>query len=279
MKQLSIADFAPQVASYASGTLLSPGDASKLTLMITELMLDHNVDYNLLKFLSRFLTPQSYDELIEERNIEHECGYIVCDQSPKRQVRRLSANSNGTTTANGDPQATTKFQIYNRKPSIILPNTFLSQFCCKEHYQASLFYRNQLKEEALFAREHILTTPPFSPSAPPQWYENGIKLLEEVLQKHEELRGLGKTLSDVITMMNGMHIADNDNKDTSNLIQLLEDFDIVEKEGGLDGDSAIVDEEDEEDVDNDSQAPFNNDLSRSIDGYVTSNKSFGGYVV
>ena len=67
MKQLSIADFAPQVASYASGTLLSPGDASKLTLMITELMLDHNVDYNLLKFLSRFLTPQSYDELIEER--------------------------------------------------------------------------------------------------------------------------------------------------------------------------------------------------------------------
>lgn len=277
MKQLSIADLTPLLAPYATGNVLAPPTASKLVLLITELMVDHNVDYQLLKFLSRFLTPSSYDEIIEERNIEHECGYLVCDQSPTRLVRRLSANSNGTTTADGDPQATTRFQIYNRKPSIILPNTYLSQFCCKEHYQALLFYRNQLKDEALFARENILSVPPFSEDAPPQWYENGIKLLEEVLQKHQELKSQGKSLTDVITMMNGMHIAEADHPDTSQLVKLLEDFDIVEKEGGLDGDSAIVDEEDEED--DGSLALSGSDISRNIDGYVTSSKSFGGYVV
>ena len=106
-----------------------------------EVLVDRYVDFKLLKFLSRFLTQELYDELIEERNIEHACGYIKCNRSPKSLVRRLSMNSNGITQAGSenDPGASTKYQIYNRKPTMILPNTYLSQYCCKEHYQASIF--------------------------------------------------------------------------------------------------------------------------------------------
>lgn len=268
MEPLTIAKFVPFLAGYSAP--LAPQDASRLTLAITELMVDHSVDPPLLKLLLRFLTPLSYDEITEERNIEHLCGHLVCAQLPTKLVRRLSANSNGTTTAAGDPSAT-QFQIYRRKPAMILPNTFLSQYCCKEHYQASLFYRKQLSDEAVFARENILLVPPFSPDAPPQWYERGITLLEEVLQKHDELKHEGKSLTDVITMMNAMNLGTSEGTDTSNLIRLLEDFDIVEKDGGLDGDSAIVDEDE-----SDHETATN---PSSIEGYVTSNKSFGGYVV
>lgn len=147
---------------YANKELLTPAEALQLSLLITELLVDDYVDYSLLKFLSRFLTQQSYDEIIEERNIEHECGYPLCNNQPKLLVRRLSLNSNGTTTAlMSDVGASTKYQIYNRKPSIILPNTYKSQYCCKDHYQASIFYRNQLSNEAIFARKDIMVIPPF----------------------------------------------------------------------------------------------------------------------
>ncbi|CUM64303.1 uncharacterized protein PRCAT00001903001 [Priceomyces carsonii] len=272
MNLLSLNDFLALIESFPKRDLLSPQEASKLLLIITELLVDHNVEPALLKFLSRFLTQQSYDDIVEERNIEHECGYILCNNAPQQRVRRLSANGNGTISASlNDPTASTKFQIYNRKPSMILPNTYLSQYCCKEHYQASLFYRNQLSSEAMFARKDILIASPFPPNYPSTWYENGITCLEEVLAKHAELKGQGKTLSDVITMMNGLSMADGHPSDeTNDLIKLVEDFQIIERDGDTNDDDNELNDYDNYDK---------NKLSKSTDDYLTSNKSFGGYVV
>ena len=153
---------------------------------------------------------------------------------------------------------------------MILPNTYLSQYCCKEHYQASLFYRNQLSQEAVFARKDILNVSPFPADYPSTWYENGITCLEEVLAKHKELKEQGKSLSEVISMMNGLSVVDESrNNETNELIKLIEDFEIVEKEGGLEGDG----------VPDESQYLDKEEMSTGIDGYYTTDTSFGGYVV
>lgn len=251
---LTLDAFLGQLAPYANKDMLTPAEASLLQLKIAELVLDHTIEIPLLKFLCRFLTQQSYDELVEERNIEHQCGYPVCNKSPKHQVRRLSH------LGTGSMELATRYQIWNRKPSMILPNTYLSQYCCKEHYQASLFYRNQLSQEAVFARKEILMVPPF-PTVVGAWYENNVTSLEEVLAKHRELKEQGKSIGEVIAMMNGLSVAEGD-KDTAELVKLIEDFDIVEKEGGLDSIDTDYDKE-----------------TASVDGYITTNRSFGGYVV
>ncbi|KAK6458277.1 Rtr1/RPAP2 family-domain-containing protein [Scheffersomyces xylosifermentans] len=278
MEILQIDHFVSRISGFANKDLLTPPEASRLSLVITELLVDYYVDLPLLKFLSRFLTQQAYDEIIEERNIEHQCGYILCPKSPKQSVRRLSNNSNATVPASlKEPGAATRFQIYNRKPSMVLPNTYLSQYCCKDHYRASIFYRNQLSNEALFARKDIMVIQPFPELQPgySNWYENGITCLEEVLAKHKELKEHGKTLSEVIAMMNGLNIGENEmSHETSQLIKLIEDFEIVEKEGGERGD--INEEEDE---DNQFDEYHREEMSNNVEGYITSGTSFGGYVV
>lgn len=163
---------------------------------------------------------------------------------------------------------------------MILPNTYLSQYCCKEHYQASIFYRNQLSNEALFSRKNIFTTPPFS-SDKFNWYENSITCLEEVIAKHKELKQYGKSISEVIAMMNGLTVSDLNNNselndETNQLIKLIEDFEIVENnEPNMNGD---LEEVDEEGYTQDNEENIH-DITNNVEGYVTSNKSFGGYVV
>ncbi|PVH17419.1 uncharacterized protein CXQ87_000304 [Candidozyma duobushaemuli] len=148
---------------------------------------------------------------------------------------------------------------------MILPNTYLSQYCCKDHYQASMFYRNQLSEEAVFSRKDITVVPPFA-TIDGQWYENNITCLEEVLAKHRELKEQGKTLTDVIAMMSGLSVADGNDKETSELAKLIEDFDIVEHEGGANS----------KDVPHE---PDREAAARGIDGYITNGHSLGGYMV
>ncbi|CAK9440185.1 uncharacterized protein LODBEIA_P42850 [Lodderomyces beijingensis] len=230
MELLTLEKFIPLLEPFANKEHLSPAESIQLTLLITEILVDNHIDFKLLKFLSRYFTQQSFDDVIEERNIEHQCGYVLCNNQPKSLVRRLSLNSNGTTTAQlSDFGASTRYQIYNRKPSIILPNTYLSQFCCKEHYQASTFYRNQLSNEALFTRKNITVIPPFEGGR--MYFENSITLLEEVLAKHKELKEQGRTMAEVIAMMNGLSIDGNEmNDETNKLIKIIEDFEIVEKE-------------------------------------------------
>ncbi|OBA21753.1 hypothetical protein METBIDRAFT_32214 [Metschnikowia bicuspidata var. bicuspidata NRRL YB-4993] len=259
MQTLTVEDFIKHLGAVSSHDLLSPAEASLLQLKIAELLLDYSVDVSLLKFLSRFLTPQLYDELVEEKNIEHQCGYLVCGQLPKRQVRRASS-------VDGAHEMATKFRIYNRKPSIILPNTYSSQYCCKDHYQASLFYRNQLSLESLISRKGIMEVPPFAETAG-VWYENNITCLEEVLAKHRELKEQGKTLGDVIAMMNGLSVADGDNE-TTELVKLIEDFEIIENHNPefIAPGFGLEDEETES-------------AAKGVEGYITNDRCYGGYVV
>ncbi|KAI5963010.1 uncharacterized protein KGF55_002802 [Candida pseudojiufengensis] len=278
MELLTLDSFLPYLRPYQGKELLSPQESLKISLLITEILIDTYIDFNLLKFLSRFLTVESYNDIIEERNIEHKCGYFLCNLQPKSLVRRLSLNSNGTTTASSllESGASTKYQIYNRKPSIILPNTYMSQYCCKEHYQSSIFYRNQLSTEALFARNNILVILPFQ--GPSNWYENSITLLEEVIAKHKELKQQGKSMAEVIALMNGLNVHEDEmNDETNQLIKLIEDFEIVEKEtddlNGHQINEAVI-ESDDEDEDLNTKT-----TSNKVEGYVTSDKSFGGYVV
>lgn len=262
MATLSIDEFMTQMAQFANKEMLSPGEALQLSLKIAELVLDNSVDISVLKLMSRFLTQSSYDELVEERNIEHQCGYPLCDKSPQQRVRRKLL-------LNGMVETSTRYQIWNRKPSMILPTTYLSQYCCKVHYQASMFYRNQLSTESLFTRKDILVVPPFQIHG----YENAISTLEEVLQKHQELKDHGKSLSDVIAMMNGLNMGDEgESKDTHELVKLIEDFGIVENEGGLNGDE-------DNDNRNDHPRTDNAQASRAVEGYITTDHSFGGYVI
>lgn len=258
MKNLDVETFLGYITPLGNKESLTPGEGLLLQLKIAELVLDNTIDVPLLKFLSRFLTQQSYDELVEERNIEHQCGYPLCGKSPKHQVRRPSHG--------GVLETATRYQIWNRKPSMILPNTYLLQYCCKEHYQASLFYRNQLSQEAVIARKNILVVPPFSPVAG-VWYENNITCLEEVLARHRELKQHGKSLSDVIAMMNGLLVTDGDSSEVSDLMKLIHEFDIIEHDNSNH-------EDDLDDVEYDNET-----ASRGVDGYITTGRSFGGYVV
>lgn len=55
-------------------------------------------------------------------------------------------------------------------------------------------------------------------------------MLEEVIAKHKELKQEGKTMAEVVAMMNGLSMSgDEMNEDTNQLIKLIEDFEIVEK--------------------------------------------------
>ncbi|CCE82606.1 Piso0_002338 [Millerozyma farinosa CBS 7064] len=265
MNTLDTSTFLKYISPYWGKELLTPADCSNISLIITELMIDNRADLGLMKYLSRFLTQQSYDEIVEEKNIEHKCGYILCNNSPKQHIYGSDRATNYGITAN---QASTKFQIYNRKPSMILPNTYLSQYCCKDHYQASLFYKNQLSNEAIFIRKGIVTEQPFPADKSSNWYENGITCLEEVLIKHKELKEHGKSLADVISMMSDLSV-DETSQRVDDLIKLVEDLEVVEKPGGLTG----------SDSEDDTELTVPEDLSRQVEGYITNNRSFGGYVV
>lgn len=257
---LTLDAFLSLLAPYANRDMLAPSEASSLQLKIAELVLDHTIDIPLLKFLSRFLTQTSYDELVEERNIEHQCGYPLCNKSPQHKVRRLSHGSNGSCI-----ETSTRYQIWNRKPLMILPNTYLSQYCCKDHYQALVFYRNQLSQEAVFSRKDITIVPPFASVSGP-WYENNITCLEEALAKHKELKKQGKSLMEVIAMMSGLTVADGNEEESAELAKLMQNIDIVEHES--------------ETIANDiPQESDREAAARGIDGYITNGHSLGGYMV
>lgn len=266
MPPLTLAQFVPMLARFPHDEFLDPIDSLRLSLLMVELLVDRTVDYPLLKYLSRFLSPKLYDDVIEERNIEHTCGYIICSNLPKARRSLVDARiAHLLSPPNG-------FQIYARKPLMILPNTHLLQYCCKEHYQALTFYRNQLLEEAVFGRANIMVAPPFPADYPSYWYENGITCLEEVLEQHRQ--DTNKLLSEIIAQLAGLRVDDANPQSqssqqpdpTNKLIELINNFEIVEHEDPK-PDLGNKDEEDDEDV------------ATNPDGYRTSARAWGGYVV
>ncbi|SCW04338.1 LAFE_0H11342g1_1 [Lachancea fermentati] len=92
-------------------------------------------DLATLRYLANFFTKETYQDLIDERNLNKRCGYPMCNQSQGRIRDPYGGNSFAT-----------KFLQQNN------PYAYLSSYCGKFHYRCSQFYQVQLSEEALFGR-------------------------------------------------------------------------------------------------------------------------------
>lgn len=197
---------------------LHPTTAFHLSLFITELLSDSTVDKLLLKYLSRFLTPSNYDEIIQERNINKYCGYPLCSMPPSRVKDVMSGSF---------------------AKSKMLPYAYLNEFCSKHHYQCSVFYRAQLEEEALFSRGKEVVDVQFGGLR----YEVNLTLLEEVVERyHFERRRqmeMGQQEEEVSMrdILRGLRSLDLDNgrvdkqdAKVNDMTALFEEFEIIERE-------------------------------------------------
>lgn len=131
--------------------LLSPLQANNIVLRLLIICIDP-VDAPSLKLLSRFFTPQDYDDLVGERTITSRCGYPTC--------------SNVLRDAKG--------KVRNPANQTVMP--WQHSFCQLKCYQASQFYREQLKYDYLVTRKDVAFIEPGEMS-----YEQEIMLLPEVL--------------------------------------------------------------------------------------------------
>lgn len=198
MKHLTLEDFRPFVRQFSHEGHLTPSEASRLQLLIMDHCCDASLDKYLLKFLSRFLTPESYTELSQERTISKLCAYPLCSLAPGR-IKDAYSNS------------------YHQ--SQLLPYSYLNSFCSKQHYQCSEFYKAQLTDESLFARKDV-TCATYGELS----YEK-VALLEEVLDSSYD--GPGPSLLDVIKRLDSLKLGKTE--ETQELAGLLADIKIVEK--------------------------------------------------
>lgn len=223
--------FKGQLLQFSHPGNLTPSEASRLTLLLLEALGDDDCDVFFLKFASRFLTKDVYAELIEERNINKLCAYPLCHEQ--------QARGQGTC-----------------KTSVGLPYEYLKFYCTKTHFQCSEFYKSQLSGEALFARANV-TVENYG-SMP---YENGITLLEEVLQERHK----GVSLRQVLEGLTSLSI-NQEQKDEKmdKMSSMLQDIEIVEKDP-----SQMDQEEDQLDgMPSEERYEYLQDQSKAIDGYV-----------
>lgn len=196
---------------------LTPREGSQLTLFLVEFMTD-GVEPDMLKFASRFMCPDDYGDIVLERNILHLCGYPLCNNDPKG-IRK-------------------DHQINYRQPTMVLPGTYLSKFCSREHYQASRFFQEQLSDQPLFARKDV-THFPYGEMD----YENQTALLEEV---QEISNNENKSLRQVIEEFKKLSMGEGDDFTPESqqyqqqqidgllngLSAKMDEIHLVEKEGG-----------------------------------------------
>lgn len=118
---------------------LSMREAQSLTLEILSTLCDGRVsDEDTLRWLAKFMTPESYMDLMDERNLNKLCGYPMCQHSPERERDPFEMS----------PE-TKQFMWENN------PYAYLSRFCSKFHFRCSQFYQVQLSDDALFSRTGI----------------------------------------------------------------------------------------------------------------------------
>ncbi|KAL0074125.1 Rtr1/RPAP2 family-domain-containing protein [Phycomyces blakesleeanus] len=78
------------------------------------------------------LQPQSYAEVVEERSVQGQCGYPLCDQPPKAQQSRYHIS------------------LSHRK---VYDLSDLAMFCSEDCLQKSKYYSLQLSEEPVWGRD------------------------------------------------------------------------------------------------------------------------------
>lgn len=106
--------------------------------ILTLLCDDYCEDEATLKYLARLMTPEIYTDLVDERNLNHRCGYPLCSGAPERIRDPFSLD-----------QVTKRFLWENN------PYAYLSKYCNKFHFRCSQFYQVQLSEEAIFSRTGV----------------------------------------------------------------------------------------------------------------------------
>lgn len=109
---------------------LSPLQANNLVLQFIIAGTDP-ISSDALKFLTRFLTPREYDELVEERTVLSRCGYPTCTFLLRDVRGNIRSPQNQTVLA------------------------WQHHFCQLSCYQASQFYREQLSNEPLVTRKNV----------------------------------------------------------------------------------------------------------------------------
>lgn len=203
--------------------MLTPKEANQLTYHLTEMLMVNNCEPRVLRVLARYLSKKAYDDIVEERIIEHHCGYPICKFSDSKKIKDMQVNS--------------------LVKSLKMPRYYNSRFCCKNHYLCSEFYRNQLSSEALFMRIN-LDKPWMSDDS----VENDIVLLDDYINIKEK-GVMVDDLNTVIEMLRHMNVEDshakssNKTTNTQELIDHLETFKVVEHEGKQKSETVYVNKE------------------------------------
>lgn len=143
--------------------------------------LSTKTDVQTFKYASRFLTPETYDELLIERTYEHVCGYPPCGLVPK--------SATGKNKIQGAHILNNKFDV---------PWAYLRTYCSKQHYQASQFYRAQLSVEPVELRQGL-------------WDDYGHKEYDMNMILLEELTSeanVGKSMSEIVEGFTQMSLND-----------------------------------------------------------------------
>lgn len=135
---LAIKKFSHSLEKYLRPGALTRNEADRVQMDML-LLFTGAVDIYFLKLAARFLTPETYDEIVYERNIEHMCGYPLCQNIPTKADGRPKICPNQKIIQLGDPD--------------------LIKFCCKSHAKASRFYSQQLSYEPVFMRMDISYLP------------------------------------------------------------------------------------------------------------------------
>lgn len=204
---VTLEKFHELVSIVANKPLLTPKEANQLTFHITELLMSNNCDSKVLRLLARYLSRKAYDEMMEERIIEHYCGYPLCNYRNANKIKDMEMN--------------------HLVKTLKMPRYYNSKFCCKNHYLCSEFYRSQLSTDALFMRVN-LNKPWFSEGS----VENDIILLDDYISMKE--KGVDvDDLNSVIEVLRNLNVQDSSSKlKTEELIEKFENFKIVEHVGG-----------------------------------------------
>lgn len=77
-----IKSFARNLSLFFRPGTLTQKESEKIQMSLLSFLID-TVDLYFLKFSARFLTPDDFEEVVNERNIVHICGYPLCSNIPK----------------------------------------------------------------------------------------------------------------------------------------------------------------------------------------------------
>lgn len=146
---------------------LSMREAEAISLELVGMLCDsHCANEETLKYVARFLTHDTYQDILDERNLNKMCGYPICVKSPERVRDPFSVSDN-----------TKRFLLENN------PYAYLSTYCSKFHFRCSQFYLVQLSDEALFARVgvHLIEQSPEDQLKVQEKY--AVTLFEELLRE------------------------------------------------------------------------------------------------